>query len=84
MSGMLEKIARDMHHHACAPYGSKEPAIGSWEVQGWLYKNLARAALMAMRVPDPATMEAAEFSADNTWDRDNFTAMIDAILNEPE
>lgn len=84
---MLERAARaacvaDGHNPdgpTCDIYIHDDPDAG----KPWAsYRSIARAVLMAVRVPSGAVLEAAEFSPDNEWDRDHFTAMIDAILNE--
>jgi hypothetical protein len=54
-------------------------------IHGWDSREIARAALEAIRVPDRAALGEVYHDPDGPEARDlsrDFTAMIDAILNE--
>lgn len=84
---MLERIARAIQRECID--GETIPAV-DWNMQGYRYLSMARAAVEAMREPTPAMVaEGAEVMDPNSQMQrtcvvDSWKAMISAILAEEQ
>jgi len=82
MTTMLEKAARAIAvEWYCKTSHDDAVAVAAAETQWTAFESLARAALKAIREVPESISNAAVYD-EYDWAGRNFTAMIDAILNE--
>lgn len=78
MTTMLERAARAAYtaYGFTSPWESDHPFLAAGNDTKELFRSVARAVLMAVRVPSDAMSKAARTT-------EGWEDMIDAILNEP-
>lgn len=86
MSEMVERVARATYE--ARPYGDEHAGDLIWDrlEDGWKdrHRDMARAAIEAMREPTDAMVDAAYGRERTGTERGNWRAMIDAALTETQ